>query len=149
MAARDRKSKKRSGASLKSPPDPLVFFLDRSLGKHIVADSLRAAGLQVIVHDDRFPPDARDEQWLSMAGENGWVVLTKDSQIRYRTTEREAILESNARVFILVGGDLNAAQMAGILVRAIPSMTNFVARHEPPFIAKIHRSGAIAPWIRR
>lgn len=47
---------------------PVTFFLDRSLGKEIVAEALRVAGAHVEIHDDRFPPDAKDEDWLNEVG---------------------------------------------------------------------------------
>jgi hypothetical protein len=40
-------SKKRSGLNLPSPPEPLVFFVDRSLGRRVIPNALRAAGAQV------------------------------------------------------------------------------------------------------
>jgi hypothetical protein len=89
MASRGSTSKKPSGANSPSKlPDPIVFFLDRSLGKKRVAIALRNAGAIVHLHDDYFSPDARDEEWLSVVGEHGWVVLTKDSPNKisqYRT----------------------------------------------------------------
>jgi hypothetical protein len=48
-----------------------VFFVDRSLGKHVVPDALRAAGAHVEVHDDHFAQDALDEVWLPAVGQNG------------------------------------------------------------------------------
>jgi hypothetical protein len=48
---------------------PLIVFLDRSLGKHIVAEALRQAGAAVEVHDDHFLQDARDEEWLREVGQ--------------------------------------------------------------------------------
>ena len=74
---------RRSGASFdQKQPDPLTFFLDRNLGKHIIADILREAGARVAVHDDHFPTDAKDNEWLPAVGKNGWVVLTKDKRIK-------------------------------------------------------------------
>jgi hypothetical protein len=64
MDASDPKSKKPSGANSPSKqPEPPVFFLDRSLGKKRIAATLRQAGAIVHVHDDYFPPDAKDEDW--------------------------------------------------------------------------------------
>ena len=62
------------------PLEELTFFLDRNLGRHTVADTLRAAGLNVIVHDDRFPQAATDLEWLKEAGKNQWIVLTRDER---------------------------------------------------------------------
>ena len=65
-----RRSKKRSGVSSKPPPDEPTLFLDRSLGKHIIADRLRSEGIKVEVHDDHLPADAPDEDWLALVGRN-------------------------------------------------------------------------------
>src|SRR2546430_17247371 len=98
MGGKGRRSKKRSAASLKSKQlEPLVFFLDRSLGKEIIANSLRAAGADVRIHDDLFAQDARDQDWLPEVGKNGWTDLTKDSHIKHRLVERTALLESGVR----------------------------------------------------
>jgi hypothetical protein len=37
---------------LPSPPERLVFFIDRSLGRKVIPDALRAAGEEVRIHDD-------------------------------------------------------------------------------------------------
>lgn len=42
-----------NSASLK-PLEELTFFLDRQFGRHKMEDILRAAGLNVIVHDDLY-----------------------------------------------------------------------------------------------
>ena len=51
---------------------PLVFFVDRSLGKRDVPEALRRAGETVEIHDDHFAPDAKDADWLSVVGTRGW-----------------------------------------------------------------------------
>ena len=112
--------KKRSGASsTNEPPEPLVLFVDRSLGKKIVSGALRQAGAQVEIHDDHFPPDAPDEDWLREAGRQRWVVLTKDRGIRYRAPALAAIRASDVRMFVLTAGDLQGPEMAAIFAKAL------------------------------
>src|SRR6266508_235906 len=102
MAARATRSKRPSAASSGSkPPEPLVFFIDRALGRKIVAQALRQIGETVEIHDDHFAPDAKDEDWLFEVGKRGWIVLTKDDRIRYRVTERTAIVSARVRAFVL------------------------------------------------
>lgn len=145
MASSGSKSKKRSGASSGSKlPDAPIFFLDRSLGKKRIATALRDAGATVHVHDDHFPPDAKDEEWLSQAGTRGWTVLTKDHRIRYRNVERMALMKARVAAFILTSGDLQGDEMAKIFVKALPAMSKFLARHRKPFIAKIARNGSVS-----
>ncbi len=138
------KSKKRSAASSRPKlPELPTLFLDRSLGKKIVAEALRAVGVKVEVHDDHFAPDAPDEAWLSAIGAKGWVVLTKDERIRFRTIEREALMNARVRAFVLTAGKMDGASMAALFVKALPKITKLSARHAPPFIATISKTGAV------
>ena len=61
------------------------------------------------MHDEYFPSDARDEEWLAEVGRRGWVVLTKDTRIRYRTTELAALMRSGVTAFVLTSGNLRGA----------------------------------------
>jgi len=138
-------SKKRSAANSSSkPPSRNALFIDRSLGRRIVADALRQAGAEVHVHDDHFPPDARDEEWLRVVGEHGWIVLTKDKMIRYRGPELAALINAGVRAFVLTGRNLQGREMGEIFVRALPAINRFIAGHRAPFIAKVTPGGAVS-----
>ena len=125
-------------------PEPLIFFLDRSLGNKIIATALRQAGVIVEIHDDHFSIDAKDEDWLPFVGKRGWIVLTKDRRIRYRTLEKLAVIKAKVAVFTLTAGDLQGAEMAHIFIKAIPVIRRFIAKNKPPFIARIARDGSIS-----
>ena len=84
-----RASWTRFAANLTSkPPDLPVFFLDESLDSETVAINLRQSGANVVRASDRFPRGTEDEVWLTEAGRNAWIVLTRDKRIRYRQNER-------------------------------------------------------------
>ena len=74
------------------------------------------------------------------------MVLTKDSKIRYRALEREALLNAKVRAFIFVAGNLPASEAAAIFVAALPAMKRFMQIHTPPFIAKIYRDSKVELW---
>jgi hypothetical protein len=95
-----------AASSAKKPLETDIFFLDRSLGKKVVANALKNAGLHVEIHDEHFPPDAEDEDWLSAVGDKGWVVLSKDRLIRYRANEKLSIARHGVRAFVLTSGNL-------------------------------------------
>jgi len=120
-----------------------VFFLDRSLGKHVIAAALRAAGAQVEVHDDHFPQDARDEVWLPAVGRRGWAVVTSDDRIRYRQAETTAARSAGVALFIFTGKRMRGAAIADALVRALPAMTRVLTIQVRPFVAKVSRAGAV------
>ena len=128
--------------------DPLLFFLDRSLGKHIVADALRQARAAVEVHDDHFSQDARDEGWLREVGQRGWIVLTRDDRIRYRFQERTALIQAGVRAFVLVRRSVSGPAMAAAFVNALPAMRRFVARYPAPFIARVTQTGNVSLLLK-
>ena len=144
MAASASASKKPSDASLPSPPEGWVFFVDRSLGRRIVPGALRKANEVVHAHDECFPQDAKDEIWLAEAGKQGWIVLTKDARIRYRANEMNALMAAKVRAFVLTArGDLSGQEIAAIFVKALPRMKRLCARTPPPFVAHVSREGIV------
>jgi PIN domain-containing protein len=145
MAARGTKSKRPSAASSGSkPPEALVFFIDRSLGKKIVAQALREAGEKVEIHDDHFRPDAKDEVWLTEVGSRGWIVLTKDDRIRYRITERTALLSAKVTAFVLTSAQLQGREMADAFVKAILPIKRLIDKQRAPFLARVSRTGKVS-----
>ncbi len=104
-------------SSSASPPETPTFFLDRSLGRKTVAEALRSAGLNVVLHDEVFPPDASDAVWLRFAGERKLIVLTKGRAIRTRRLERETLFAASVRAVILTTADLTGSEMAKIFSR--------------------------------
>jgi uncharacterized protein with PIN domain len=138
--------KKRSVANSASPkpPEELTFFLDRQLGRYKMAGALRKAGLNIEIHDDHFPQNAEDTEWLTAAGKRNWIVVTRDERIRYRVAERQAIRRAKVRAFVLAAqGDLRAEMLAEIFLKALPKIRRTVKQRKPPFIAKISRGGDV------
>jgi len=127
----------------KQAAEDLVFFLDRSVGKHSVADPLRAAGVHVEVHDDHFPADALDQDWLPIVGRRGWYVLTCDTRIRYRRLEITAARDALVGLFVVVSKNLTGSGIAQIILKALNRMKRFIKKHDRPFVAKIYRDGSI------
>lgn len=124
--------------------------MDRSLGKFKVAAALRNAGATVEVHDDHFPQDAPDEEWLRVAGENGWVALTKDKNIRFHTREKEALMAYGVRAFVLSAKALSAEEMGQVFVRALPKIARALNENRGGFVATVTQGGAVnLVWPKR
>lgn len=117
--------------------EPPVFFIDHCLGT-TVANALRAAGADVRVHAKFFSQDADDEVWIPDVAARGWVILTKDKNIRRRHGEREAALLANARIFTLSSGNLSGAVMAARFVQHLDAITQTSLALEPPFLIVVH-----------
>jgi PIN domain-containing protein len=120
-----------------------VFFIDRSLGKHDVPAALRAVGAHIEIHDQHFAIDARDEEWILDVGRRGWIILTKDDNIRRRPLERMAVRAAQVSLFALGGGNLRGPDMGAIFARAMPKMVALLQRTEPPLIARVTKTGTV------
>jgi len=109
-----------------------------------MAGILRTASLRIEVHDDHLPQNAQDSEWLTAAGENDWIVVTRDERIRYRVAEKQAMRRAKVRAFVLAAqGDLRAEMLAEIFLKALPKIRRMVGQRAAPFIAKISRDGNI------
>lgn len=149
MAARGLKLRTSSDASIPPRPNSPIFFLDRSIGRGTVASKLREAGFAIKIHDDYFPQNDPDEHWLSVVGQKGWLVFTKDKELRYRSPELLAIVKGNAKVYSLVSGNMRGLQMAEAFVKAARQIVKSAVQPEAPCILKVLKSGKVQNWVTR
>lgn len=98
---------------------------------------LAAAGLSVERHDDLFPHDCPDERWLAYVGTRGRIAITHNSRIRYMPNERAAVVRHSVPLLVVVGkGPIR--ELAANFVATVPRIFAFLARNDPPFIAKVY-----------
>lgn len=127
-------------SSRRKPPEPLVFFIDRSLGRKKVPEALRAAGVEIRVHDELFPQGTQDVDWLKEAGANGWVVITRDARIRYNQLEKQAVIAARLRFFSITSSSLTGEEAAALILSALDRVSRLCRQHSKSgFIAKISR----------
>lgn len=147
MDGRVKKSKQSSVANSRRQLEAVTFFIDRSLGSRLLSAALRSAGARVEIHDDHFPQDTPDAEWLPV-GRRGWMVLSKDVRIRRDRLERAILLEAKVKAFLLTQQGLTGEDMAAIFVRAMPEMVRRASRAQRGFICTVSRSGQIAVVTR-
>jgi PIN like domain len=109
----------------------------------IVPQALREAGLTVVIHDEVFRPGTPDHIWLREAGRKGWIVLTKDTRIRYRENEKRALKEAGVAAFVFSGKDLTGSEIGASIVKALPKMQRLIRKTRRPFIAVVTRGGDV------
>lgn len=144
MASRRRRSRTPSAANYAQRDArrlaSLTFFLDRNLGRNIIAPRLRAAGANVELHDDHFSQQTPDSEWLSVVGERDWVMISRDKNIRRNPLERAAFEWARLRGFVLTGGG-SIPDDAELLVRSLPGMLRRTAGRPGPLLFAISRGG--------
>jgi hypothetical protein len=114
------------------------------LGRKVIAERLRQCDVRVEVHDDHFPQNALDEDWISEVGKRGWVVLTKDDRIRYRPAALAAYRGHQVKVFVFGSGEMKAQEMADAFVTALPKISRLALEKKGAFFARISRTGLVS-----
>jgi predicted nuclease of predicted toxin-antitoxin system len=120
--------------------DRPTFYVDRCVGKAVV-QALRGAGARVEAHDDHFAQDAADEEWIPDVTARGWVILTKDKNIRRRAGEREALVAAHPRIITLTSGNMRGADMAALFVGHLAEMEKLAGTQPAPFVAVLGPAG--------
>ena len=101
---------------------------------------MRAAGLDIRVHDELFRQATEDVAWLPHAGAQRGVVITRDDRIRYNQLEKQAVLAARVRFFSITSSSLTGEQTAALILSAVPAITRLCQQHaKAGFIAKISR----------
>ena len=95
-------------------PERPTFFIDRSVGRRDVPNTLLLAGLNVVLMHELYPNGADqwigDDEWIEHVSALGYVALTKDSTIL--RSHRGALERSTLRLFAIDSSRLTGPEMA-------------------------------------
>lgn len=80
-----------------------------------MGEVLTEAKIPFIAHHQRFAQDCPDEEWLIAAGSEGWIVVTRDKNIRRKANELKVFCEAKLIVFVLASSSASAADSAALL----------------------------------
>lgn len=121
--------------------------MDRSSGKYELVDGLKNLGLNVERHDDHFSQTTLDVEWILHCGENQWVIVSSDRNIKKNTLERQAILNAKVAAFFFTSASISSKQQIEAFSKALKRISYFVLNLERPFIARISPDGSVELWI--
>lgn len=139
-----KKSKKRSASSNDAQPEYPDLFIDRCAWSIRLGEALTTAGIKFIPHHDRFKPDCPDEDWLPEAGKFGWIVVTRDQNIRRKPNELHAFKISRVKAIVLTSGQASAADTANLLVKHYPKLMRKLQNIAPPAMFTVTLAGTIS-----
>ncbi|MGO9607978.1 MAG: hypothetical protein ACLQAT_32015 [Candidatus Binataceae bacterium] len=146
MAEARRKSGKRSGGkgSTARPPHDYqtTLYLDENLCDCLkILEVLKDESFPFERHLADFPRGTLDEHWLSLPGEKGWAVLTKDKAQRYSPLEKAKIIKHKLKIFAFSSGNLSGEDMAALLKENLRRLDRFARKNPAPFVASINKTG--------
>ena len=82
---------------------------------------------------------------LPAVAERGWLFLTQDAHIRYRSAETAAQREAGLGVFVVITANLTAERTVEILEKARAEMERVAGDEAPPFIWRVAKDGSVRP----
>lgn len=121
-----------------------VLFIDRNSGGRIFRDLITAEGIEVVLHDERFPdPRTPDREWLAAVGREGWTMITGDINVRRSPLFLADLERSAARVFILCGlNGKSREEKAACIISEYPKIMRIVEDNNGPLLWKINSDGS-------
>ena len=125
-----------------SPP---VLFFDRDIGTAppLAMVVLSVPGLSLEFHENYFPPDAKDADWMAIVGGWGWYVIGHDSRHHLVSDELDAIRQYRMGCFYLWGSQALRWEKARCLLNAYEGIQDAIANTPRPFIYRILKSGEL------
>jgi len=140
-----KKSKKPFASSSAAPPDAPPLFIDRCAWSRRLGEALREAAIPFIVHDDKFAKDCADVDWLPEVGKQGWIVITRDKNIRRKPNELQAFRDAKVIAFALASGNASADDTARLVVELYPRILRKARGAKPPAMFSVTLAGGINP----
>lgn len=118
-----------------------MIFIDRSIPRS-VARALQKTRSDVRWLEDEFPHDAPDPYWLREVGLRGWMVISRDKNIRIHPAEHQEILDNNVGCFILAARKvLSKEEILASVQKHLPEMERLFSITPRPFIFTIDSAG--------
>lgn len=83
-----------------------------------------------------------DVEWLGVAGEQNWVVITKDKKIRTRRWERQALIQARVRSFCMTAaGSYPMWETLQLLARRWDDIEEIATAIPGPYIYSVTNAG--------
>lgn len=98
-------------------------------------------------HDDYFTEKTIDVEWISHCGENQWIIVSSDRNIKKNPLERQAIINAKVAAFFFTSASISSKQQIEAFAKALKRITNFVLNQDRLFIARISQDGSVELWI--
>jgi hypothetical protein len=125
----------------------LTFFFDRTFGKRLprALASLKPP-MEIRWHQGQnFPANMPDDEWLAIAGQKGWVVLSQDLRFHLRENELEAIKQHAARCFYFPCASEDRWFSMRLFVRGHTRIMSLADMNAGPFIFSLKKNGQFYP----
>jgi hypothetical protein len=120
----------------------LTWFLDRTHACRETGRQLRKAGVTVIKHREVYAQDdLEDPVWLRECAAKGWIIISGDKGLHADGINRQAVIQSGAKVFILDDSSSKGIEWASALVTGRKKIEALAEHNFGPFYVWIEKNG--------
>lgn len=122
----------------------LIWWFDRCLGREL-PNAIEALGAEVRRYVDLFPndPTVDDVDWIPRVTARGWVIVTKDKNIRRDSNERAVLIAARARYVCLASANMTGKQQVETLTGHWRTIDGVVRTRAAPLLVSVTRDGVV------
>ena len=120
----------------------MKFLIDENLSVKI-ARSLRDIDQDVFHVTEVLSQGAPDTEVLEFAGDNDYLLITKDNRIRYKPNEKAALRKHKVGIFLLGGKNVSFLETYQQLIRNWDKILECAASTKGPFVRRIRPRGRV------
>ena len=123
----------------------LTFYFDRNFGIRF-PKALHYIGAPVSIrwHDEqRFPQAMPDDEWLSIVGQQGWVVFSHDRKFHSEAAETAAVLQHKVGCFYLPCSNEPRWEKMRCFMRSVDRIITLASETPKPYIFNVEKGGRI------
>lgn len=123
----------------------MILFFDRSVGVTIpqALQSVTHFPDEVHWHEQHFPPDAADADWLPVVGAWGWTLIGHDFNWDRNELELAALRDYHIGAFYLWGAEESRWETLRCFAAAYDRISTVERQTPRPFLFRVHRRGGL------
>jgi hypothetical protein len=121
------------------PRRQVVLFLDRTHQSAMIIKMLRGISAPIVRHRTYFKDDEDDDVWIPQVVQKGWAIVSGDKGIEKDGMNRQCVIDSKAKVFVLDDTNSRGAEWAASLVLAYSKITKIASENNNPFFCTVEK----------
>ena len=123
----------------------LTFYFDRNIGKRLpeALCHLRTPFDVTWHNQQRFSHNMPDDEWMSIVGKKGWIVISQDYKFHSIEVENLAVRQHSLKCFYLPDSGAKVWTTFCAFSRAHEKMMNLCVSEAGPFIFSLKTSGRL------
>jgi len=93
-------------------------------------------------HSSHYMQDEDDDVWIPDVTRRGWIIISGDKGIENDGINRQAVIDSKAKVFVLSDTNSRGIEWAASLVLAHKRIIEIAEKNDGPFYCTVNKGSA-------